>query len=74
LLPCPENSILILSAFILLQDDPAIVESSVNMTGKHFINTTLIQMDKNGDYQLVHGPKLRKIKADNIKILFSASV
>jgi hypothetical protein len=28
-------------------------------------------MDKNGDYQLVHGPKLRKIKADNIKILFS---
>jgi hypothetical protein len=26
------------------------------MTGKHFNNTTLIQMDKNGDYQLVHGP------------------
>jgi hypothetical protein len=29
------------------------------------------QMDKNGDYRLVHGPKLRTIKADNIKILFT---
>jgi hypothetical protein len=28
-------------------------------------------MDKNGDYRLVHGPKLRTIKADNIKILFT---
>jgi hypothetical protein len=36
------------------------------MTGKHFNNTTLIQMDKNGDYQLVHGPKLRKIKDNSL--------
>jgi hypothetical protein len=28
-------------------------------------------MDKEGGYQIVHGPKLHKIKADNIKILFS---
>ncbi|VVM21521.1 hypothetical protein BSPWISOXPB_8660 [uncultured Gammaproteobacteria bacterium] len=27
-------------------------------------------MDKNGDYQIVHGSKLHEIKADNIKILF----
>jgi D-arabinose 5-phosphate isomerase GutQ len=28
-------------------------------------------MDNNGDYQIVYGPKLHKIKADNIKILFA---
>ncbi|SSC11123.1 hypothetical protein BPUTEOSOX_950, partial [thiotrophic endosymbiont of Bathymodiolus puteoserpentis (Logatchev)] len=56
---------------VQLENDPAIVESSVDMTGKHFENSTLIQMDKEGGYQIVHGPKLHKIKADNIKILFS---
>ncbi|VVM18929.1 hypothetical protein BSPWISOXPB_219 [uncultured Gammaproteobacteria bacterium] len=47
---------------VQLQDDPDIVESSADMTGKHSKNSTLIQMDKNGDYRLVHGPKLRTIK------------
>jgi hypothetical protein len=28
-------------------------------------------MDKGGGYRIVHGPKLYKIKTDNIKILFT---
>jgi hypothetical protein len=53
-----------------LEDEPTIVESSAYIASKHFKNSTLIQMDENGDYQIVHGSKLHEIKADNIKILF----
>jgi hypothetical protein len=31
---------------VQLQDDPDLVESSADMTGKHSKNSTLIQMDK----------------------------
>ncbi|VVM19865.1 hypothetical protein BSPWISOXPB_8677 [uncultured Gammaproteobacteria bacterium] len=55
---------------VQLEDEPTIVESSAYIAGKHFKNSTLIQMDENGDYQIVHGSKLHEIKADNIKILF----
>jgi hypothetical protein len=55
---------------VQLEDDPVIIESSASMAGKHYKNSTLIQMDKNGDYQIVHGPKLHEIEANNIKILF----
>ncbi|WP_202776317.1 C80 family cysteine peptidase, partial [Bathymodiolus azoricus thioautotrophic gill symbiont] len=55
---------------VQLQDNPAIEKGSANIAGKHFKNSTLIQMDKDGGYRIVHGPKLHKIKADNIKILF----
>ncbi|VVH50454.1 hypothetical protein BPUTSESOX_462, partial [uncultured Gammaproteobacteria bacterium] len=55
---------------VQLENDPAIVKSSADITGKHSKNSTLIQMDKKGGYQIVHGPKLYEIKADNIKILF----
>jgi hypothetical protein len=43
-----------------LQDDPDIVDNSADIAGKHFNNTTLIQMDKGGGYRIVHGPKLYK--------------
>jgi hypothetical protein len=55
---------------VQLEDEPTIVESSAYIASKHFKNSTLIQMDENGDYQIVHGSKLHEIKADNIKILF----
>ncbi|VVH50455.1 hypothetical protein BPUTSESOX_415, partial [uncultured Gammaproteobacteria bacterium] len=55
---------------VQLQDNPDIEKGSANIAGKHFKNSTLIQMDKDGGYRIVHGPKLHKIKADNIKILF----
>jgi hypothetical protein len=56
---------------VQLENDPTIVTSSEDMAGKHFKNSTLIQMDENGDYQIVHGPKLHEIEVNNIKILFS---
>jgi phosphotransferase system IIB component len=55
---------------VQLQDDQAVANSSAALASKHFGNSTLIKMDNNGDYQIVYGPKLHKIKADNIKILF----
>ncbi|CAB5507256.1 hypothetical protein AZO1586R_2307, partial [Bathymodiolus azoricus thioautotrophic gill symbiont] len=56
---------------VQLQDDQAVANSSAALASKHFGNSTLIKMDNNGDYQIVYGPKLHKIKADNIKILFA---
>ncbi|VVM24228.1 hypothetical protein BSPWISOXPB_246 [uncultured Gammaproteobacteria bacterium] len=56
---------------VQLQDDPTMANSSSAIASKHFGSSTLIKMDNNGDYQIVYGPKLHKIKADNIKILFA---
>ncbi|CAB5497785.1 hypothetical protein AZO1586I_233, partial [Bathymodiolus thermophilus thioautotrophic gill symbiont] len=55
---------------VQLENDLKIVENSVAMASKYPRKSTLIQMDKKGGYRIVHGPKLHKIKADNIKILF----
>ncbi|WP_143243195.1 C80 family cysteine peptidase, partial [Bathymodiolus azoricus thioautotrophic gill symbiont] len=56
---------------VQLEDDPVMIKSSASRAGKHFKNSTLIQMDKEGGYQIVHGPKLYEIEANNIKILFN---
>jgi DeoR/GlpR family transcriptional regulator of sugar metabolism len=38
---------------VQLQDDPDIVDNSADIAGKHFNNTTLIQMDKGGGYRWI---------------------
>jgi hypothetical protein len=39
--------------FVQLEDDSVIAEGATFLTGKHFTNSTLIQMDKEGNYLVV---------------------
>jgi hypothetical protein len=38
---------------VQLQDNPDIEKGSANIAGKHFKNSTLIQMDKDSGYRIV---------------------
>ncbi|WP_139699679.1 C80 family cysteine peptidase, partial [bacterium endosymbiont of Bathymodiolus sp. 5 South] len=58
--------------FVQLEDDSVIAEGATFLTGKHFTNSTLIQMDKEGNYLVVHGLSLSEIpEASDIKLVFN---
>ncbi|VVM22276.1 hypothetical protein BSPWISOXPB_2851 [uncultured Gammaproteobacteria bacterium] len=57
--------------FVQLEDDSVIAEVQ-QPGGKHFTNSTLIQMDKEGNYLVVHGLSLSEIpEASDIKLVFN---
>jgi hypothetical protein len=43
--------------FVQIEDESIIAESSAALAGKHFTNSTLIQMDKEGNYRVVCLPQ-----------------
>ncbi|VVH51606.1 hypothetical protein BPUTSESOX_399, partial [uncultured Gammaproteobacteria bacterium] len=58
--------------FVQIEDESIIAESSAALTGKHFTNSTLIQMDKEGNYRVVHGLSLSEIpETSDIKLVFN---
>ncbi|CAC9644983.1 hypothetical protein, partial [uncultured Gammaproteobacteria bacterium] len=58
--------------FVQIEDESIIAESSAALAGKHFTNSTLIQMDKEGNYRVVHGLSLSEIpEASDIKLVFN---
>ncbi|CAB5497556.1 C80 family cysteine peptidase, partial [Bathymodiolus thermophilus thioautotrophic gill symbiont] len=54
---------------VQLEDDRVVAESVASLAGKHFKQSTLIQMNRDGSYRTIHGPKLEDIKG-NVKVVF----
>jgi hypothetical protein len=55
---------------IQLEDDNLITENSANSTGKYFENSTLIHMNKEGEYRIVYGLKFNEIPKGEIEFEF----
>ncbi|VVM19862.1 hypothetical protein BSPWISOXPB_8674 [uncultured Gammaproteobacteria bacterium] len=44
-----------------IEDDPGTIQDESRLAAKYPNNTTVVHMDKNGNYKVVHGLKLNKI-------------
>jgi hypothetical protein len=43
------------------KNDPVLIQSTSQLAEKYPDNTTIVHMDKNGNYKVVHGLKLDEI-------------
>ncbi|VVH51043.1 hypothetical protein BPUTSESOX_355, partial [uncultured Gammaproteobacteria bacterium] len=54
------------------ENNSTLLENTQNMAGKYPFNTTVINMDRHGNYKLVYGPALDKMPKGDIKIVINA--
>ncbi|VVH63126.1 hypothetical protein BSPWISOX_2656, partial [uncultured Gammaproteobacteria bacterium] len=54
------------------ENDPVLIQSTSQLAEKYPDNTTIVHMDKNGNYKVVHGLKLDEIPKGDLKVLINA--
>jgi hypothetical protein len=59
---------------ITIEDDPGTIQDESRLAAKYPNNTTVVHMDKNGNYKVVHGLKLNKIPKGDIKVIINGHV
>jgi hypothetical protein len=52
------------------ENDPVLIQSTSQLAEKYPDNTTIVHMDKNGNYKVVHGLKLDEIPKGDLKVIF----
>ncbi|VVH55911.1 hypothetical protein BSPCLSOX_1186, partial [uncultured Gammaproteobacteria bacterium] len=57
---------------IMTENDPDIIQSTSYLAEKYPDNTTIVRMDKNGNYKVVYGLKLNEIPKGDIKVVINA--
>ncbi|VVM27863.1 hypothetical protein BSPWISOXPB_3156 [uncultured Gammaproteobacteria bacterium] len=59
---------------ITIEDDPGTIQDESRLAAKYPNNTTVVHMDKNGNYKVVYGLKLNKIPKGDIKVIINGMV
>ncbi|VVH65482.1 hypothetical protein BSPLISOX_1238, partial [uncultured Gammaproteobacteria bacterium] len=54
------------------ENDPDLFQDQSELAGKYPDNTTIVYMDKNGNYKVVYGLKLDQISKGDLKVLINA--
>jgi hypothetical protein len=54
------------------ENDPELFQDQSELAGKYPDNTTIVYMDKNGNYKVVYGLKLDQISKGDLKVLINA--